>query len=101
MLERRESGVSMYNGDGVCMHRCVANVIGNSMNALLVPSFFMLAGVLCLVGFAHLILTGPPRTIPGAARDFQQSELGLWRLKLAMLGIGTAAAFTAAALLWT
>lgn len=70
------------------------------MNALLIPSFFMLAGVLCVIGLAHMMTTGPYPAAKGGPPDGRSRRRGVWRAKLALLAMGAVVAF-AAALLWT
>lgn len=71
------------------------------MNALLIPSFFMLAGVLCLIGLAHMITTGQLPAVKWDPPDERTRRRGVWRAKVALLGIGAVVAFAAAALFWT
>lgn len=71
------------------------------MNALLIPSFFMLAGVLCLIGLAHMMTPGQHPAVKGGPPDGRSRRRGVWRAKLVILAIGAAVAFAAAALFWT
>lgn len=70
------------------------------MQTLLVPSLLMLAGVFCVIGLAHGLTTGRPKTQQGAPLEPSAGRGNSWRLQMVAWLLGAGIAFAGAAVLW-